>query len=490
MSPSSTGAYDAAPKIAEPKKPRKDRTHWLYIAVIIAIVAGIALGLVAPEVAVNFKVLGTMFVDLIKMIVPPVIFCTIVLGIGSVRAAASVGRAGGMALAYFLTMSTFALFIGLVVGNILEPGDGLHVQEHEVSDTVQKALDTNEEAGGAMHFIQSIIPDSFFSAFTGSYNSPGHTVSILQVLFIALLVGFAVQSLGRKGEPILSFVASLQTLVFRILSWILWLAPIAAFGAIAAVVGGTGFSAVIQLGYLILAFYITCFLFVFVVLGLVLKVFTGISIFQLVKYLGREFLLIFATSSSESALPNLMRKMEHVGVDKSTVGIVVPTGYSFNLDGTAIYLTMAAIFISDAMDMPMSIGEQVGLLLFMIIAAKGAAGVSGAGIATLAAGLQSYKPALLGGVDLILGIDKFMSEARALTNFAGNSVATLLVGTWTGTLDKDRAQRVLVGELPYVPSEDDDEHGDFRRDPSVTNPAQDRVQPTPQVNLDDYPQHK
>ncbi|KQB83992.1 cation:dicarboxylate symporter family transporter [Corynebacterium lowii] len=486
MSASSPAAYEGAPKIADSKKPRKDRTHWLYIAVIIAIVAGIALGLIAPDVAVNFKVLGTMFVDLIKMIVPPVIFCTIVLGIGSVRAAASVGRAGGLALAYFLTMSTFALFVGLVVGNILEPGDGLHVDNAEVSDTVQKTLDKNAEGGGAMHFIQGIIPDSFFSAFTGSYNSPGHTVSILQVLFIALLVGFAVQSLGRKGEPILSFVANLQLLVFRILGWILWLAPIAAFGAIAAVVGSTGMAAVVQLGYLILAFYVTCFVFVFVVLGLVLKMFTGLSIFKLVKYLGREFLLIFATSSSESALPNLMRKMEHAGVDKSTVGIVVPTGYSFNLDGTAIYLTMAAIFISDAMDMPMNLGEQVGLLLFMIIAAKGAAGVSGAGIATLAAGLQSYKPALLGGVDLILGIDKFMSEARALTNFAGNSVATLLVGKWTNTLDMDHIQRVLSGEIPYVPSEDDDEHGDFRRNPSVENPAQDRLQPTPQVNLDEY----
>lgn len=386
--PSATDLSSGSIKIAAPKKPPKDRTHWLYIGVIIAIIAGIVLGLIAPDVAKNFKILGTMFVSLIKMIVPPVIFCTIVLGVGSVRAAASVGKAGGMALAYFITMSTFALFIGLVVGNLIKPGEGLHVEQgNHASETVQKAVDHNAEGGGISHFISGIIPDSFFSAFTGSYNAPEHTVSVLQVLFIALLVGFAVQSMGEKGEPILSFVAHLQRLVFKILSWILWLAPVGAFGAIAAVVGTSGMSAIMQLLWLMVGFYITCFLFVFVVLGLTLWAFTRYNIFRLVKYLGREFLLIFATSSSESALPNLMRKMEHIGVDKSTVGIVVPTGYSFNLDGTAIYLTMAAIFISDAMDMKMSFAEQAGLLVFMIIAAKGAAGVSGAGIATLAAGL-------------------------------------------------------------------------------------------------------
>ena len=229
---------------------------------------------------------------------------------------------------------------------------------------------------------------------------------------------------------------------------VLWLAPIGAFGAIAGVVGATGIDAVKQLAILMLAFYITCVIFVFGVLGLVLKVFGGFNIFKLAKYLGREYLLIVATSSSESALPNLMRKMEHAGVGKSTVGIVVPTGYSFNLDGTAIYLTMAAIFISDAMNQPMNMKEQIGLLLFMIIASKGAAGVSGAGIATLAAGLQSHRPELLDGVGVIVGIDRFMSEARALTNFSGNAVATLLVGKWTHTIDNDRVHKVLNGELP------------------------------------------
>jgi hypothetical protein len=415
-----------------------------------------------------------MFVKLIKMMISPVIFCTIVLGIGSVRAAASVGKAGGMALGYFITMSTFALAIGLIVGNLIEPGDGLNIEATKTAgaDFAAKA----EHGGGTIGFIQSIIPETLFSSLISG--------SVLQTLFVALLVGFAVQSMGKAGEPILGAIAHLQKLVFKILVMVLWLAPIGAFGAIAGVVGATGIDAVKQLAILMLAFYITCVIFVFGVLGLVLKVFGGFNIFKLAKYLGREYLLIVATSSSESALPNLMRKMEHAGVGKSTVGIVVPTGYSFNLDGTAIYLTMAAIFISDAMNQPMNMKEQIGLLLFMIIASKGAAGVSGAGIATLAAGLQSHRPELLDGVGVIVGIDRFMSEARALTNFSGNAVATLLVGKWTNTIDTDRVHKVLNGELPYVEG-DDDSTVDLHM-PTVNNPAHRDLQPTPQVNLDNY----
>ena len=461
-------------RIAKSKQPRKDRTHWLYIGVIIAVIAGIIFGLVAPSAATEFKVVGTMFVNLIKMMISPVIFCTIVLGIGSVRAAASVGKAGGIALTYFITMSTFALGVGLVVGNLIEPGTGLNIEA--TKDAGAQYAAKADHGGGTVGFIQSIIPDTLFSALTSG--------SVLQTLFVALLVGFAVQSLGTKGEPILQGIAHVQRLVFKILTMILWIAPIGAFGAIAGVVGATGFEAVKQLAILMLAFYITCVVFVFGVLGLVLRIFTGYNMFKLAKYLAREYLLIVATSSSESALPNLMRKMEHVGVDKFTVGIVVPTGYSFNLDGTAIYLTMAAIFISDAMNKPMTVGEQIGLLVFMIIASKGAAGVSGAGIATLAAGLQSHRPELLDGVGVIVGIDRFMSEARALTNFSGNAVATLLVGTWTKTIDKQRVHDVLDGKIPYVDS-GDDSHVDFKN-PSVANPATDELQPTPQVDLDSY----
>ncbi len=463
---SSPVSSSSGPAIAERKKPRRDNTHWLYIAVIAAVIGGIIFGLVAPDLAKSFKVLGDSFIRLITMLVGPIIFCTIVLGIGSVRSAASVGKAGGIALVYFITMSTFALAIGLLVGNLIQPGSGLHA-----------GVAAKAEPGAVQKFINEIVPPSFFGAFTGADKKE----QVLQVLFIALLVGFATQSMGKAGEPILNFVAQMQKLMFKLLAWILWLAPIGAFGAIANTVGQSGIRAVLQLGLLMLAFYITCLLFIFVILGSVLKIFTGFNIFKLLKYLGGEFLLIFATSSSESALPNLLRKMEHLGVDKATVGIVVPTGYSFNLDGTAIYLTMSAIFVSDAMNMPMNMGEQIGLLLFMIIASKGAAGVSGAGIATLTAGLQSHRPELVDGVGIIVGVDRFMSEARALTNFAGNSVATLLVGTWTKTIDKDQVYRVLDGKDPYVPTIEDSSV-DLRY-PSVENPATDHLQPTPQADL-------
>ncbi|MGU3432332.1 cation:dicarboxylate symporter family transporter [Actinomycetes bacterium M1A6_2h] len=440
--------------IDPPVKKKRDKTHWLYIAVIIAVVAGVIVGLVAKGVGVELAVLGTIFVSLIKMMISPVIFCTIVLGIGSVKAAASVGKVGGLALAYFLSMSTIALGIGMVVGNLIQPGTGLNIPT-STTPAVDKALDAAEGAGGTLDFIQGIIPTSLLSSLTEG--------SVLQTLFVALLVGFGIQAMGKQGEPILKGIGAIQKLVFRILAGILWLAPIGAFGAIAGVVGATGFDAVIQLGTLMLAFYITCAIFVFGFLGLILRFVAGTSIFKLVKYLAREYLLIVATSSSESALPRLIAKMEHVGVERTTVGIVVPTGYSFNLDGTAIYLTMASIFIADAMNLPLSIPEQFSLLLFMIIASKGAAGVSGAGLATLAGGLQSHRPELVDGIGLIVGIDRFMSEARAVTNFSGNAVATLLVGTWTKTIDAERVKDVLDGKLPFDEATMvDDGHGPAR----------------------------
>lgn len=428
---------DQAPEATVSKR---DRTHWLYIGVVIAVIGGILVGWLAPEVGKSLGVLGTLFVSLIKMMISPVIFCTIVLGIGSVKAAAKVGRVGGLALVYFIGMSTVALGIGLVVGNLLEPGSGLDISAATAGQGAALA-DKAHGAGGTMDFIASIIPTSLLSALTAG--------SVLQTLFVALLVGFGVQALGKQGEPILKGVGHLQKLVFKILSMILWLAPIGAFGAMANVVGQTGLGAVVQLGTLMVGFYLTCLIFVFGVLGSLLRLATGFSIFKLVKYLAREYLLIFATSSSESALPRLIAKMEHVGVERSTVGVVVPTGYSFNLDGTAIYLTMASIFIADAMGQPLSLTEQLSLLVFMIIASKGAAGVTGAGLATLAGGLQSHRPELLDGVGVIVGIDRFMSEARAVTNFSGNAVATLLIGAWTKTVDRDRVNAVLAGKLPF-----------------------------------------
>jgi len=272
---------------------------------------------------------------------------------------------------------------------------------------------------------------------------------VLQTLLVALLVGFALQAMGTAGEPVLRGVGHLQRLVFRVLAMIMWAAPVGAFGAIAAVVGETGVDALKSLAMLMIAFYLTCAIFVFGVLGTVLKVTTGVNVFALLRYLAREFLLILSTSSSESALPRLIAKMEHAGVERTTVGVVVPAGYSFNLDGTAIYLTMASLFIASALGQPLHLGEQISLLVFMVIASKGAAGVTGAGLATLAGGLASHRPALLDGVGLIVGIDRFMSEARALTNFAGNAIATVVIGSFTGSLDRERLGLVLAGGDPF-----------------------------------------
>ncbi len=433
-----------------PAPVKRDRTHYLYLAVIVAVLLGIAVGLIVPDVAVELKPIGTGFVDLIKMMIAPVIFCTIVLGVGSIRQAAQVGKVGGLALGYFLTMSTVALAIGLVVGNLIHPGSGMRL-DASTAAAGQKAVG-EDTATSTADFLLGIIPDSLLSPFASG--------NVLQTLLVALLTGFALQSLGSISEPILRALGMFQRVVFRILAMLMWLAPIGAFGAIAAVVGATGVDALISLAQIMIGFYITCALFVFVVLGAILWLVARINVFSLFKYLGREFLLIVSTSSSESALPRLIAKMEHVGVSKPVVGITVPTGYSFNLDGTAIYLTMASLFVAQAMGDPLSVSEQVSLLLFMIIASKGAAGVTGAGLATLAGGLQSHRPDLVDGVGLIVGIDRFMSEARALTNFAGNAVATVLIGTWTKEFDRERASLVLSGGDPFDEATMvDDHHG-------------------------------
>jgi aerobic C4-dicarboxylate transport protein len=441
--------------------PARDRTHWLYIAVIVAVAIGIAVGLIFGEDAISLKPLGDGFVGLIRMMITPIIFCTIVLGVGSVRDAASVGRVGGLALGYFLTMSTFALAIGLVVGNLLNPGSGLNLTE-EVAK--QGATQAGEGSGSTSEFLLGLIPDTMISAFTSG--------DVLQTLLIALLVGFAVQALGPAGQPILVGIGHIQRLVFKILAMLMWLAPIGAFGAMAAVVGSAGLDALRSLAVIMIGFYATCALFVGVVLATVLRVTTGVNIFRLLRYLGREFLLILSTSSSETALPRLIAKMEHLGVSRPVVGITVPTGYSFNLDGTAIYLTMASIFIANALDKPLALGSQISLLVFMIIASKGAAGVTGAGLATLAAGLQSHRPELVEGVGLIVGIDRFMSEARALTNFAGNAVATVVIGKWVGEFDAEQAERVFAGQDPFDESSMiGDGHGLSHIDLEPTAPA-------------------
>ncbi|WP_457949458.1 cation:dicarboxylate symporter family transporter [Pseudarthrobacter sp. alpha12b] len=413
-------------KTATPRRKGLDKSHYLYIAVIAAVVLGAVVGLLFPEVGKSLKPLGDGFVKLIKMMIAPVIFCTIVLGIGSIAKAATVGKVGGLALGYFIIMSTFALAIGLVVGNLIHPGEGLKLTPY----------DPNKKAAtdSTVDFLMGIIPSD---------------IPVLPTLLAAILVGFALQKMGAQGAPILKAIGHAQALVFRILIMIMWIAPVGAFGAIAAVVGATGFQAIVSMFTLMIAFYITCALFIVVILGGLLQVVAGVNIFKLMKYLAREYLIIFSTSSSEAALPRLIAKMEHLGVSKPVVGVTVPTGYSFNLDGTAIYLTMASLFVANAMGTPLDLGAQVSLLVFMIIASKGAAGVTGAGLATLAAGLQAHRPELLGGVGMIVGIDRFMSEARALTNFTGNAVATVLVGTWVKEIDGGQVARVLSGEVPF-----------------------------------------
>ena len=451
---------------------KKDRSHYLYMAVIVAVIAGIAVGILAPDVGKALRPLGTAFVSLIKMMISPVIFCTIVLGIGSIRQAAKVGKVGGLALLYFIVMSTFALIIGLLVGNVLQPGASL-----QLTDAARAA---GEEAASGEHqttteFLLGIIPTTLVSPLVGEL--------VLQTLFVALLVGFAVQGLGQSGQAILRGVKHFERLVFRVLSMIMWVAPIGAFGAMAAVVGATGWSALVSLGQLMLAFYITCLIFIVVVLGLILRFGAGMNIFALMRYLAREYLLIVSTSSSEVALPRLVAKMEHLGISRPVVGIVVPTGYSFNLDGTAIYLTMASLFIAEAMGTPLSIGEQISLLLFMMIASKGAAGVTGAGLAVLTGGLQSHRPDLVEGVGLIVGIDRFMSEARAVTNFSGNAVATVLIGNWVSEFDSDQAKRVLSGEDPFDEATmiDDEEPPVLAEHPLPGHPT---AQPVEQVRHD------
>lgn len=419
-------------------------THLLYILVLIAVGLGIAVGFIAPEVAKDLKVLGQMFISLVKMMIAPIIFCTIVTGIGSVGKASTVGKVGVLALMYFLAMTTLALIIGLVVGNIIRPGQGVGLPAGKPPAAPAG------KAQSLTDFVLGSVPDTLFSALTST--------SVLQTLLVAVLVGFAIQSLGDAGEPLIRGVKLVQGAIFKILSIVMWIAPVGAFGAIAAVVAESKGAVLGGLALIMTAFYITCIVFVFGVLGVLLKLSAGTNIFKLVRYLSREYLLIVATASSEIALPRLMAKMEHLGVSKAVVGITVPTGYSFNLDGTAIYLTMSSLFVAEALNKPFSIDQQVGLLVFMIVASKGAGAVAGAGLAALTAGLQAHRPDLVDGIGLIVGIDRFMAEARSLTNFSGNAVACLVIGSWVNQLDRTRVQAVLDGRVPFDESTVSESH--------------------------------
>ncbi len=409
----------------------------LYVQVLIAIALGVALGHFYPSAGADMKPLGDAFIKLIKMIIAPIIFCTIVVGIAGMEDMKKVGKTGGYAVLYFEVVSTIALIIGLIVVNVWAPGSGMNVDPASL-DT--KGLDKYVGPGkmqSTTEFLINIIPTSVVDAFAKG--------DMLQVLFFSILFGYAMHAFGERGKPVFELIEKLSHVLFGIVGVIMKVAPIGAFGAMAYTIGKHGVGSLVQLANLMGAFYLTCVIFVVGVLGTIAKV-HGFSIFKLIRYIKEELFLVLGTSSSESALPRLMAKMENAGAQKSVVGLVVPTGYSFNLDGTSIYLTMAAVFIAQATNTPMDLSQQITLLVILLLTSKGAAGVTGSGFIVLAATLSAVGTVPVAGLALILGIDRFMSEARALTNFIGNSVATLVVAKWCKALDVERMNAVLNDE--------------------------------------------
>ena len=396
----------------------------LYVQVLIAIVAGALIGHFAPEFGVALKPLGDAFIRLIRMLIAPIIFCTVVLGIAGMDNLRSVGRTGLFALGYFEIVTTLALILGLVVINVVAPGHGMHVDVATLDPTRIASYTTQAQDQGVIAFLLNIVPDSMFGAFARG--------EILQVLLIAILCGFALQHCGARAATLRSGIEGFSNVLFTIVGYITRLAPIGALGAMAFTIGSQGLGALAPLAMLMACFYATCLLFVFGVLGVIARL-HGFSIFSLVRYLREELLIVLGTSSSESVLPRLIDKLEKLGCQRSVVGLVVPSGYSFNLDGTCIYLTMAAVFLAQATDTPMTIGQQLLMLGVLLLTSKGAAGVTGSGFVVLAGTLAAVDGPPVAALALILGIDRFMSEARALTNLVGNAVATLVISKWTGT---------------------------------------------------------
>ncbi|PFH07937.1 aerobic C4-dicarboxylate transport protein [Collimonas sp. PA-H2] len=409
----------------------------LYVQVLTAIVIGVVLGHLYPETGAAMKPLGDGFIKLIKMIIAPVIFCTVVIGIAGMEDMKKVGKTGGLALLYFEIMSTVALILGMVVVNVWHPGTGMHIDLTTLDTKSLAAYTGPGKMESTVDFFFHIIPGSFVDAFAKN--------EILQVLLIAILFGFSLHKFGGRGTLVFDFIEKFSHVLFGMVGLIMKVAPIGAFGAMAFTIGKYGVGSLLSLGQLMGAFYLTCLLFIFGVLGVVARV-HGFSVWKFVKYIKEELLIVLGTSSSESVLPRLMGKLENLGAKKSVVGLVIPTGYSFNLDGTSIYLTMAAIFIAQATDTPMSLMQQLTLLAVLLLTSKGAAGVTGSGFIVLAATLSAVGHVPVAGLALILGIDRFMSEARALTNTIGNGVATLVVAKWTGELDEQQLHRQLDGK--------------------------------------------
>ena len=414
--------------------PRQAWWKALYAQVLIAIVVGGALGHFAPDLAVALKPLGDAFIKLVKLIIAPVIFLTVAAGIASMSSLARLGSTTAKAMGYFLVVSTLALVVGLVVANVVRPGEGMGVDPRTLDSAAVSGYVGKAEEQGLVSFLLAIIPDTFVGAFTGG--------QILPVLFVAILFGVSVAGLGESRNRVVEGLHSVSDVFFRMVNLLMRFAPIGAFGAFAFTIGKYGIGAIANLAALIATFYLTSALFIAVVLGVIARA-AGFRLWDLLAYLKDELWLVLGTSSSESALPSLMRKLEQAGCSRSVVGLVVPTGYSFNLDGTNIYMTLAALFIAQATGVELSLGEQLLLLLVAMISSKGAAGVTGAGFITLAATLAVVPSVPVAGMALILGIDRFMSECRAITNFIGNAVATVVVARWEGALDETALTKAL-----------------------------------------------
>jgi len=411
----------------------------LYVQVLVAITIGILLGSFFPAFAVELKPLGDGFIKLIKMMIAPIIFCTIVTGIAGMQNTKKVGRVGLKAILYFEVVTTIALIIGLVVINVLKPGAGMNVDPASLDAKSVETFITESKSQSIGDFLLHIIPENIVNAISNS--------NILQVLFFSVLLGFALSKIGEKASPLLKGIQSLESGLFSIIKIIMKVAPLGALGAMSFTIGKYGLGSLAQLGQLMVAFYITCILFIVLVLGGILK-YAGFNLFRLLSYIKEELLIVLGTSSSEAALPSLINKLEKVGCSEPVVGLVVPTGYSFNLDGTSIYLTMAAVFLAQATNTPLDIGHQVTLLLVLLLTSKGAAGVTGSGFIVLAATLPTVGHIPVAAIALIFGIDRFMSEGRALTNIIGNAVATIFVAKWEKEIDMPTANK-LIGRKKY-----------------------------------------
>jgi aerobic C4-dicarboxylate transport protein len=421
-------------RAAQPHKPIY--TH-LYFQVLTAIVIGILLGYFYPKLGEQMKPFGDGFIKLIKMLIAPIIFCTVVHGIASMGDLKQVGRVGLKALIYFEVVTTLALIVGLIVVNAMQPGVGMNVDPKAIDTKSIQVYTTKAGQESTVDFLMHIIPNTVVGAFAEG--------EILQVLFFAVLFAFALHMLGERGKPVLNFIDIVSHAFFNIVGIIMRVAPLGAFGAMAFTIGKYGLGTLLSLGQLMAAFYITCVIFILVVLGGIAW-FTGFSILKFIRYIKEELLIVLGTSSSESVLPRMITKMENLGCKESVVGLVIPTGYSFNLDGTCIYLTMAAIFLAQATNTELTIWHQLGIIAILLLTSKGAAGVTGSGFIVLAATLSSVGTIPVASIALILGVDRFMSEARALTNLIGNGVATVVVSKWENALDETRMRQQLEHE--------------------------------------------